>query len=94
MIIRINKSYQTAIIEACGLRGISVEFFTDERVPELCFMNIDLEGSALLFIGIEIGKILEDQERFEESCKRIEQKQGEDIFNLLTDVCKPNTFRL
>lgn len=50
MIIRVKKSEQEAIRFACSLHDIKVEFYTDERMDDLCFMELDIDMSKEPYI--------------------------------------------
>lgn len=43
MILRVKKSDQEAIRFACSLHDIKVDFYTDEKVDDLCFMDLDID---------------------------------------------------
>lgn len=90
MIIKVRISDQVAIIQACGLRGIPVDFISDSSVSELCYANIYVDDSptAAFYIGKEVGQIIEQDLQFNESCDRVSGSQNE-VFNLLKEISRP-----
>ena len=72
MIIRIMKQEQPALLMACGLRDIPVEFYTDETSDGLLLAEIpDHLG---YYIGKEVGERLAED--------RFTDQQADNLFDL------------
>lgn len=77
MIIKVKRSEENAIRFACATHGIRVYFYTDEKVPELCIIDLDVdlekEPSILWYLSAEVQIKLQMEEEETASKKKLDE---------------------